>query len=123
MLPGKNRLLLVGEQFRAAPGTLERLRRWGFDCHIAPTLDAARDVLRSEAVDVVLSQERLTDGSGFQLVHALSGLPVTAYVCVAVEDGFLWVPAMEQGRACWGRPAIGPSDLARVLRERSRLVR
>ena len=117
---GEKSLLLVGEQFRAAPVMAERLQDWGFVCQIVPTLEAARKALRSEPVDVVLSQERLPDGTGFQLVSALSGLPVTAYVCVSLEDGFLWLPALEGGRDCWGKPAIRPSALAHALQAISR---
>ena len=115
-LSGKD-LLLVGQSFRTAHSFTDRLHRLGFRCHVAGTMRAALQFLKSCGVDVVLSQLRLPDGSGFGLVATLAGLPVTAFLCVPLEDSCLWVPAIDEGRDCWGREMLRPADFARTLEE------
>jgi len=111
-------VLLVGEGFHVGAQALtDRLRRWGFRCHFAGTMQAALQFLKSRGVDVVLSQMRLPDGSGFGLVATLAGLPVTAFLCVPLEDSCLWIPAIERGRDCWGREMLRPADFTRALEE------
>ena len=74
--------LLVGTGFNAdARNLIERLRRRGFHCHLAATRRAAFEFLKSRDVDVVLSQTGLADGSGFGMIAALTGLPVSAFLC------------------------------------------
>jgi CheY-like chemotaxis protein len=114
-------VLLVGEAFHVGSQALtDRLCRWGFRCHFAGTLHAALQFLKSRAVDVVLSQMRLPDGSGFGLVATLAGLPVTAFLCVPLEDSCLWLPAIDAGRDCWAKEMLRPADFARSLEDLAR---
>jgi hypothetical protein len=80
-------------------------------------MQAALQFLKSRGVDVVLSQMRLPDGSGFSLVAILAGLPVTAFLCVPLEDSCLWLPAIDRGRDCRGEEMLWPADFARALEE------
>jgi hypothetical protein len=109
-------VLLVGTDFHArARDFIERLRRRGFRCHFADTRRAAFEFLKSHDADVVLSQMRLSDGSGFGMVAALTGLPVSAFLCLPIGDSCFWLPAMDQGRNCWGPEKLTPADLLRAL--------
>jgi response regulator RpfG family c-di-GMP phosphodiesterase len=111
-------VLLVGERFHVGAQALtERLRRSGFRCHFAGTMQVALEFLKSRGVDVVISEMHLSDGSGVGLVATLAGLPVTAFLCVPVEDSCLWLPAIDRGRDCWGREMLRPPDFARALEE------
>jgi len=83
---------------------------------------AACDLLGSRPVDLVLSNTHLSDGTGFGLLAALDGLPVTAFLCLPVEDGCFWLPAIDGGKDCLGLPALRPSEFARVLDEMARCL-
>jgi CheY-like chemotaxis protein len=111
-------VLLVGEESHLGAQVLtDRLRQWGFRCHFVGTRRAALHFLKSRGVDVVLVHTHLPDGSGFGLVTILAGLPITAFLCVPVEDSCLWLPAIDRGTDCWGRETLRPDDLARTLGE------
>ena len=77
-------VLLVGQNFQTANGLADRLHRWGFRCHFASSMRTACQLLSSVRVDMVLSNTCLPDGTGFGLLGALSGLPVTAFLCLPV---------------------------------------
>jgi CheY-like chemotaxis protein len=113
-------VLLVGESFQAACALADRLRQWGFHCFFAGNMRAACQLLRSVRVDVVLSDLHLSDGTGFRLLAILTGLPVTAFLCLPVEKSCFWLPAIDAGRACLGSPALRPSEFATALEEMSR---
>lgn len=113
-------VLLVGQDFHHAQILTVRLRQWGFHCHFAETLQAAAQLLSSYAVDVVLSEAHLPDGTGFGLVAALTALPVTAFICLPVEDSCYWLPALDRGRDCWGSPALRPAEFALAIQKLAR---
>ena len=110
-------VLLVGQDFHNAQALTERLRQWGFRCHFVSNLREASDLLSSRPVDLVLSNTHLPDGTGFGLVGALAGLPVTAFLCLPVENSCFWLPAIDEGKECLGSPALRPSEFAKALEE------
>jgi hypothetical protein len=110
-------VLLVGQSFQASKTLTDRLRVWGFRCHFAGNLGTAQQLLNSVRVDVVLSNTHLSDGSGFRLLAALVGRPITAFLCVHVEKGCFWLPALDAGEECLGLPALRPSQFASALQE------
>jgi CheY-like chemotaxis protein len=111
-------VLLVGENFYATAQSLkDPLHGWGFRCHLARTARATFEFLKSRGSDLVLCQMHLPDGSGFSLLSTLAGLPVTAFLCVPVEDSCLWLRAIDAGRNCWGEEMLRPADFARALEE------
>jgi DNA-binding NtrC family response regulator len=115
---GGMNVLLVGENFhRAAQSLRDPLHRWGFRCHLAGSMRATFEFLKSRGGGLVLSQMHLPDGSGFSLLSTLAGLPVTAFLCVPVEDSCLWLRAIDAGRNCWGEEMLRPADFARALEE------
>ena len=110
-------VLLVGQTINRSRALTDRLRRWGFRCRFAKNARAASDLLNSDPVDLVLSEAHLSDGSGFGLLVALAGLPITAFVCLPVENSCFWLPAIDDGKECLGLPALRPSEFASVLEE------
>jgi CheY-like chemotaxis protein len=118
-LSGRN-VLLVGRHFNSARALKNRLHGWKFQCHFASDMRAASDLLRSQPVDLVLSDTYLPDGTGFELLVALAHLPVTAFLCVPVENSCLWVPAIDGGKKCLGLPSLRPSEFRRTLEEMAR---
>jgi hypothetical protein len=113
-------VLLVGPGFSGALALTGRLRGWGFRCQLAANLRAARELLESVRVDMVLTNTHLSDGTGFELAVSLSGMPVTVFVCVPIEGSCLWLPAIDRGRVCLGLPALRPSEFASSLEEMAR---
>jgi DNA-binding response OmpR family regulator len=96
-------VLLVGDGSHVdALVLIHRLRQRGFQCHCVGTRRAAFHFLNTRVVDVVLSQMRLPDGSGFGLVAALTGLPAKAFFCLPIVDTCFWLRAADGGRDCWG---------------------
>lgn len=110
-------VLLVGLGSGGAQPLSDRLRAWGFRCYLATNLQAAREVFELVGVDMVLTNTQLSDGTGVGLAASLSGLPVTVFVCVPLEDSCLWLPAIDCGRVCLGLPALRPSEFASSLEE------
>ena len=115
-LSGRN-VLLVGHDFQSSRALTSRLRLWEFQCHFAGNLREASDLLRSQPMDLVLSRTWLSDGTGYGLLAVLAGLPVTAFLCLPVEDTCFWLPAIDGGKECLGLPALRPSEFASILEE------
>jgi len=115
-LSGRN-VLLIGHSFRSGQTLTNRLHRWGFRCHFASNTRAFFDLLNSRSVDLVLSNTHLSDGTGFGLLTALAGLPVTAFLCLPVENSCFWLPAIDGGKECLGLPSLRPAEFASALEE------
>jgi hypothetical protein len=120
-LSGRN-VLLVGLNFHSALTLVDRLHRWEFQCHFASHMRAATDALGSLRVDLVLSNTYLFDGTGLGLLAALAHLPITAFLCLPVENSCFWLPAIDGGIACLGLPALRPSEFGRALEEMARCL-
>jgi len=110
-------VLLVGQSFHSAQSLADWLRRRGCQCHFADNMREASDLLNSRPIDLVLSNTHLSDGSGFRLLMILAGLPVTAFLCLPVENSCFWLPAIDGGQACLGSPALRPREFASALQE------
>jgi hypothetical protein len=115
-------VLLVGQASHGAQVLTDRLHHWGFRCHFAGNMRAASDLLSSRPVALVLSSTNLSDGTGFGILMGLAGLPVTAFLCLPVENSRYWLPAIDAGKACSGLPALRPSEFANVLEEMTRCL-
>jgi hypothetical protein len=113
-------VLLVGHSFQTADALTRRLRQWGFRCHFAGTMWTAWLLLSLMQIDVVLSDMQLSDGTGVRMLGILAGLPITAFLCLPLESGCFWLPAIDAGKKCLGLPALRPSEFANELEEMSR---
>jgi hypothetical protein len=118
-LSGRN-TLLVGQTFQRARALTDKLQFWKFRNHFASNIRAASDLLSSHRIDLVLSHTYLPDGTGPGLLAAMAHLPVTAFLCLPVEKGCLWLPAIDGGTKCLGLPALRPLEFARTLEEMAR---
>jgi hypothetical protein len=118
-LSGRN-VLLVGRNFHRARALTAKLQSWKFQNHFADNIRAASELLSLHQIDLVLSHTYLSDGTGPGLLAALAHLPVTAFLCLPVENGCLWLPAIDGGTKCLGLPALRPLEFARLLEEMAR---
>jgi DNA-binding NtrC family response regulator len=119
-LSGKDVLLVVGRSFQTPNRLTSWLRRRGFHCHFARNMRTARESLSSMRVDVVLSDMHLSDGTGVALLRILTGLAVTAFLCLPIETSCFWLPAVDAGKKCLGLPALRPAEFAKTLEEMAR---
>jgi PleD family two-component response regulator len=115
MIISEVNVLFVGPGFHDSQKLTDRMQRWGFRCHFAKNLRTAREIVKTIKVDLVLSKVNLPDGSGYSLVAGLYGLPLSAYLCLPVEDSCFWIPAIEAGKDCLGTPALRPSEFVMTL--------
>jgi len=113
-------VLLVGQNFHRARALTDKLQGWKFKNHFAGNIRAASDLLSSLRADLVLSHTYLPDGTGSDLLATLAHLPVTAFLCLPVENSCLWLPAIDGGTKCLGVPALRPLEFARTLEEMAR---
>jgi hypothetical protein len=113
-------VLFVGPGFHDSQTLTDRMRKWGFRCHFANSVRTARELVSSLKVNLVLSRVALPDGTGFGLLASLSGLPVTAFLCLPVEDSCFWLPAVDSGKECLGLPALRPTEFVDILQEMAR---
>jgi hypothetical protein len=118
---GRN-MFLVGETFHAFSSLTDQLYLWKFQCHFANTMRAASELLNSQPVDLLLSHTYLPDGTGVGLLPALARLPVTAFLCLPVENSCLWLPAINGGKVCLGAAALRPLEFRRTLEELARCL-
>ncbi len=114
--------LVVGPGYHDFLALTERMRHWGFRCHFAATVRTAQELVYKSPVNLILSNTRLPDGTGFALVAGLSGFPVTAFLCLPVGNSCVWLPAIDDGRNCLGSPALFPLEFATTLEEMARRV-
>jgi len=115
-------VLLVGQNFHRARALTDKLQGWKFKNHFAGNIRAASDLLSSLRADLVLSHTYLPDGTGSDLLATLAHLPVTAFLCLPVENSCLWVPAIDGGKKCLGLPALRPLEFAKTLEQMARAL-
>jgi hypothetical protein len=107
--------LLVGQRFFDDQTLAIQLRRWGFRCDFASNVTDARRRLKSNQHDLVLSLASLPDGIGIGLAKASETRPVTAFICLELDDICIWMPASDSGRECMGKAALSTSEFTRML--------
>ncbi len=115
-------VLLVAQSSHLPDDLTDRLQQCGLRCHLASNVRAASDLLNSQPIDLVLSNRHLSDNTGFGLLGGLAGSPVTAFLCLPVDNSCCWLPSMDSGKECLGRPALGPSQFATALEEMARFL-
>jgi len=109
--------LLIGETPQGSSHLTKRLQRRGFECGFAFCFEEACSLLRTQGFDLVLSPLRMLGGSAFSLVSLLEGSATTLFYFEPVESGCWWLPALRDGRNCFGSSALLPSDFGPLLDE------
>ena len=111
------KVLLVGPQFPYAAATIDWFRRRQRECAIVSTRREACDLFLAGKYDLILSNNQLSDGSGFGLIELLAGFPVTLFISHPIEDSCIWLPAILRGVECWGSCALKPREFVRLIEE------
>ena len=91
------------------------LERKGCECHMAGSLREVRTELANGSFDLFVSPTRLQDGGACQTIPLLVGSSCTAFFAVSVDEGCLWIPAVDRGRECFGSATLNPREFRKAL--------
>ena len=108
-------VLLVGKSPHLFSFIQPPLERVGCQCYFAVSHQDIGDLLKYTKLDIVLSLN--SHQSLFELIVLLTGLRVSMFHMLPVEEGCWWLPVLRNGAKCLGTPAIGPSEFRCVLAE------
>lgn len=117
------RTVFVGEPPVEITTILTRLGNIGFGSYAVDTLREGRDFVESGGVELVMSLEKLIDGSGYELVSSVIKNGGSLFIGVETSVGYLWLPVVDHGERVLGLSAIDyrslEMELADVLTHRS----
>jgi DNA-binding NtrC family response regulator len=122
MKNGRGKILLVGSRV-AGSSFVQGLSRLNYECKSSATLGEAMQLLKAEPFEMVLAQVRLEDGSGSTLMGPVVKSGGDLFLHMAVQNGSVWMPAVRNGRDCWGASALKPGDFKRQLASAARSER
>jgi hypothetical protein len=105
------RILLVGPASSRTLSALESFERNGWTSLSVETIAEANIILQTIRFDVVLAQENLPDGRGYELTQPVIDCSGSLLVSVALSESCLWLLAAEHGVNALGERAISPGML------------
>jgi len=105
------RILVVGGISPSTVATLQRLERNGWNFHSVNTIAEAEGVLKMIRFDVVLADEIVGDGRGYDLTDSVLERAGTLFVSIALSEASLWLPVVERGMLTLGDRAVNSSML------------
>jgi len=109
------KVLLVGENPRGPSCLATRLQERGCHCEYASSGQQAFFSVRNHDLDLVLSPVRLQNASLFSLMELLDRSEATLFYFLVVERGGWWLPAIRNGKRCFGSSAFSPSQFVSAL--------
>jgi hypothetical protein len=71
----------------------------------------AEVVLKTFRFDVVLAEEGLPDGRGYDLTDAVAKAGTSLFVAVALSESSLWLPVVDCGERSLGKRALNQAAL------------
>jgi hypothetical protein len=106
------RILVVGNSTASTESTLKALARSGWDSHSVETVGEARAVLRTIRFHLTLAEEKLPDGTGYELATLIAQQSGNLFISIPLSETCLWLAAVEQGITSLGQRALNPLTLA-----------
>jgi hypothetical protein len=117
-MPGTaGRILVVGHTSSSTQATLQQLARDGWNSHSVDTIVEAEGALKMIRFDVVLAEETIAAGSGYDLTDSVLEQDGTLLVSVALSEASLWLPVVQRGILTLGDRALNSSMLNLEVRE------
>ena len=109
------KILLIAESPMGVSFLAARLKKWACEIHFASSCEIANALVSKQRFDLVLSEFRLWNESSNPLATLLIGSDTTLVYSYPVETGCWWLPAVKNGKACWGSLAMQPSEFIGFL--------
>jgi DNA-binding NtrC family response regulator len=109
------RILLIATSSAGVSFLVTRLKKWECEIQVASSYREANTFVGSKIYDLVLSEFRLSDGSSYPLADLLVGSNTTLVYSYPVGTGCYWLPALKNGKSCWGARAMRPSEFFSYL--------
>jgi hypothetical protein len=100
------RILVVGHASSVTVCTLQRLERVGCVFQFEDTIAEAENVLTDAPFDIVLADEILADGRGYDLTDCVVKRAGTLLVSIALSEASLWLPVVQRGTRTLGERAL-----------------
>jgi DNA-binding response OmpR family regulator len=117
------RILIVGPPKAGTDGIIRKLTAAGLGSHSVASVAEAETVLKTIRFKVVLSAEKLPDGTGYELASLIGRQAGTLFIGVSLSETCLWLPVVEKGSRTLGRRAMNPTMLEAEMRQLLRPVR
>jgi CheY-like chemotaxis protein len=111
------RILVVGHTSPSTLATLQLLEQEGWGSHRVDTVVEAKGALKIIRFDVVLAEENIGAGSGYDLTNSVLELRGTLLVSIALSEATLWLPVAQRGKRTLGDRALNASTLQLEVRE------
>lgn len=108
-------VLLVGETAQSSFQLTQWLEKRGCRCHFASSCREACRLISDIRFDFVLSHFELPDRTAYPLLKKLIRSTTTLFYSTRIEDGCLWLPALEKGRRWPGAKILRPKEFAVAL--------
>lgn len=105
------RVLIVGPTTSSTNGILSKLARAGWGSHAVAGAREAETVLKTIRFKVVLSSEKLPDGTGYELAPLIARQGGSLFIGVTLSETCLWLPVIEKGERSLGKRAMNPTML------------
>jgi hypothetical protein len=109
------KILLIVEKPMGMSFLAARLKKWACEIHFASSCKTAEELVSTRRFDLVLSEFRLWNESSNPLATLLVGSDTTLVYSYPVETGCWWLPAVMNGKSCWGSLAMQPSEFIGFL--------
>ncbi|PKO24310.1 MAG: sigma-54-dependent Fis family transcriptional regulator, partial [Betaproteobacteria bacterium HGW-Betaproteobacteria-8] len=111
----KPRVLVVEDEALFARAVIKRLKKSGYDCEHAESLQDGRALAKQFVPDIVLLDMRLPDGSGMDLLAELVAKGISVIVMTAFGELSDAVNAMKQGATDYLKKPVDLEELLLVI--------
>jgi DNA-binding response OmpR family regulator len=105
------RILVIGTHSFATGNILKHLLRRGWGSRSVGTLREARAEMETFRFDIVLANEMVADGRGYDVSDRVVYQSGTLIVAIALSETSLWLPVIELGKSVLGRRALNTTTL------------
>jgi hypothetical protein len=117
------RVLIAGPTTSSTNGILKKLARAGWGSHAVAGAREAETVLKTIRFKVVLSSEKLPDGTGYELAPLIARQGGSLFIGVTLSETCLWLPVIEKGERSLGKRAMNPTMLEAEVSELLRVLK
>lgn len=107
------KVLFIGESERGFSLLLQRLEEQGCSCKFASSYGEGVRLFADQSFDLVLCSGQPGIRALFPVVISSSA---SLFCSHAIEDSCLWLPVIERGGECLGKPPLRPREFAETLR-------